>query len=133
MKNNITYKKLSKGFSPTKLKAFYNKTVPGKTLGQCRNIIKRSTIMGAFDKNMLVGIGRVLDDTVYAFITDIIVHPDYRKRGIGSGIIKNLCNDFVKRNIKIVHCSTSKDLIKFYKSAGFKYDPDDITLFLKNY
>jgi len=89
--------------------------------------------MGAFDKNMLVGIGRVLDDTVYAFITDIIVHPDYRKRGIGSGIIKNLCNDFVKRNIKIVHCSTSKDLIKFYKSAGFKYDPDDITLFLKNY
>ena len=79
-----------------------------------------------------MGIGRALDDTVYAFITDVIVHHSYQKRGIGSKIVKSLCDDLIKRNIKIIHCSTDKNLIKFYKSAAdFKYESGDVTLFLK--
>jgi len=132
MKNNIVYKKISKNFPATKLKVFFDEAFPGKTSRQCQNIIKHSTIFGAFDKNKLMGIGRALDDTVYAFITDVIVHHSYQKRGIGSKIVKSLCDDLIKRNIKIIHCSTDKNLIKFYKSAAdFKYESGDVTLFLK--
>ena len=131
----ITYKNLSKKFPAKKLKIFFNKSSPGKTLSQCQNIINHSSvIIGAYDNKRLIGIGRSLDDKVYAFITNIIVNPDYRRKGIGSEIVKVLCDQLIKRNIKIIHCSAEKKLVPFYQSrVEFEYDPDDITLFLKNF
>ena len=109
---SIIYKKLKKTFSAEKLKIFFNESLPGKTLSQCQNIINHSSvIIGAFDKSRLIGIGRSLDDTVYAFITDILVNPEYRGKGIGSEIVKTLCDQLVKRNVKVIHCSTEKKLI----------------------
>ena len=109
--------------------------LPGKTPQQCQKMIKYSSVfIGAFDKNILVGIGRALDDNVYAFITDIIVNPRYRGKGIGAKIVKTLCDQLIKKNVKMIHCSTSKKLAPFYKSvAKFEYNPDDITLYLKNF
>ncbi|MFA5175102.1 MAG: GNAT family N-acetyltransferase [Patescibacteria group bacterium] len=86
----INYKKLSRKFPAKKLKFFFNESSPGKTLSQCQNIIDcSSVIIGAYDNKHLIGIGRSLDDKVYAFITDIIVNPDYRGKGIGSKRIEN--------------------------------------------
>lgn len=104
-------------------------------MSQCQNIIDHSSvIIGAYDSKRLVGIGRSLDDKVYAFITDIIVNPDYRGKSIGSEIVKVLCDRLIKRNVKMIHCSTKKKLVPFYqKAVKFEYDPDDITLFLKNF
>lgn len=132
---SIAYKKLSKNFPAKKLKTFFDESLSGKTLTQCRNIIDFSSIIiGAFDNNRLIGIGRSLDDRVYAFITDIVVNPDYRGRDIGSLIVKTLCDQLLKRKIKIIHCSTVKKLIPFFQSkVKFEYDPDDITLYLKNF
>lgn len=132
MTNDILYKKLPRAFSATRLKNFIDQTLPGKTIKQCQNIIRNSSVIGAFDGNKLVGIGRSLDDTVYSFITDILVHPNYRKKGVGSRIVNELCRYLFKKKIKIIHCSTSKDLVEFYKSVGFTYDSDDVTLYLRN-
>ncbi|MFH0956013.1 MAG: GNAT family N-acetyltransferase [Candidatus Falkowbacteria bacterium] len=133
--SSIAYKKFSKKFPAKKLKSFFDKSSPGKTLSQCQNIIDYSSvIIGAYDKSRLIGIGRSLDDKVYAFITDIIVNHDYRGQGIGSKIVKVLCGQLIKRKVKIIHCSTEKKLVSFYQSkVKFKYNPDDITLFLKNF
>lgn len=131
MNDNVKYKKLPKNFPAVKLKKLIDQTLPGKTLEQCQNIIKHSSIVGAFDGDKLIGIGRALDDTVYSFVTDIMVHPDYRKIGIGTKIVRELCDYLIKKDVKIIHCSTEKDLINFYKSAGFKYHKNDITLYLK--
>jgi len=129
----VTYKKITKKFSAKKLKDFFTESFPGKTLSQCQNIIKHSSvIIGAYDKNHLVGIGRALDDEVYAFITDIIVNPNYRGNNIGTKIVKILCSELKKRKIRVIHCSTEKKLIPFYQGVGFKYNKNDITLFLKN-
>ncbi|MDD2935107.1 MAG: GNAT family N-acetyltransferase [Candidatus Pacebacteria bacterium] len=132
---NITYKKLSRKYPAKKLKIFFNESSPGKTLSQCHNIINHSSvIIGAYSNKRLIGIGRSLDDKVYAFITDIIVNPNYRGKGIGSKIVKALCDQLIKRNVKIIHCSTEKKLVPFYqKAVKFEYNPDDITLFLKNF
>ncbi len=131
----ISYKKLPKKFTAKKLKIFFDQAMPGKTLEQSQAIIKHSSvIIGAFENDALVGIGRALDDTVYAFITDIVVRPSYRKQGIGTEIVKKLCNQLKKRNVKVIHCSTEKNLVKFYQSAErFEYDPDEITLYIKNF
>lgn len=101
---------------------------------QCTNIIDRSTIIGAFDGNELVGIARSLDDSVYGFITDIIVKPEYRGKGIGKVLVKEICSDLKRRDVKIIHCSTEKRLIKFYQSAEkFGYDSNDVNLYCKNF
>lgn len=131
--NNVTYRKIPKNFSPIKLKGLIDQVLPGKTLKQCQNIIKNSFIVGAFDNNKLVGIGRSLDDTVYSFITDVMVLPNYREKGIGTMIVKELCEHLTKKGVRVIHCSTSKDLVEFYKKVGFNYETDDATLYLRNH
>lgn len=130
---NIFYKKLGKNFSKDELKKLFDSSLPGKTLEQCQTLIEKSTIIGAFDENTLIGIGRSLDDGVYAFITDILVDANYRDKGIGTEIVKYVCQDLCTRGIKIIHCSTSKNLIDFYKKSDFEYDENDITMYLKNF
>src|ERR1700674_5415662 len=45
----------------------------------------------AFDDVKLVGFGRTIDDGKYmATIVDMIVHPDYHRRGVGHQIMRNL-------------------------------------------
>ena len=130
----ITYKKLTKRFSADKLKNFFDEALPGKSLGQCENIIKQSAIIGAFDNDKLIGIARSLDDSVYGFITDVIIKPEYRGKGIGSKVVKEICSDLKKKGVKIIHCSTDKKLINFFQSAEkFGYDSNDITLYCKNF
>jgi ribosomal protein S18 acetylase RimI-like enzyme len=130
----IKYKKLTKNFSPRKLKFFYDKSLPGKTLNQCKNVIKKSLIIGAFDGDELVGISRGLDDSVYGFITDVIVRPDYRGRGMGKKITKIICKSLRRRGVKMIHCSTKKGLTNFFKSAEkFENDSNDTTLYCKNF
>ncbi len=130
-----TYKKLSKRFPAKKLKIFFDESSPGKTVQQCRNIIKYSSIIiGAFDGDKLIGIVRAIDDNIYASVMDVIVNPNYRKRGIGKKMVKMLCDELIKKDIKIIFCNTSKKLIPFYKSAAnFKHDPEDVLLHIKNY
>ena len=130
----IKYKKLSKKFPAAKLKRFFDESRPGKTIVQCRNIIKFSSIIiGAFENDKLVGIARSLDDTVYAFIEDVLVAPEYRKRGVGTKIVKMLCEELTNKKIKIISCDTTKKLVPFYKSAAkFKYNPNNVALYIKN-
>ncbi|MCX6796075.1 MAG: GNAT family N-acetyltransferase, partial [Candidatus Falkowbacteria bacterium] len=107
--SKITFKVLSKKISAKKLHGFYQSALPGKTLNQCQDIIKKSSmIVGAFAGEKLIGIGRGLEDSVYAFITDVIVDRKFRKLGIGTKIVKILCEELMKKKIKIIHCSTEK-------------------------
>jgi ribosomal protein S18 acetylase RimI-like enzyme len=131
--SHLTYRKLSSSFPATGLKHLFDVSLPGKTLAQCRQIIKKSTIIGAFEGKTLVGIARSLDDDVYAFLTDVLVNPDYRGRGIGSVLVEKLCVALKAKNIKVVSCETDVPLISFYrKAAGFKYSKGDITMYLFN-
>ncbi len=130
----IKYKKISKRFSTNKLRDFFNEALPGKTLRQCEDIIKKSQIIGAFKENKLIGIVRSLDDGVYGFITDVIVSPKYRKRGIGKKLVRMICQELIHKKIKMIHCSVNKKLVPFFQSAfNFEYDPNETTLYFKNF
>jgi GNAT superfamily N-acetyltransferase len=52
---------------------------------------KSSFVRFAYADGLLVGFGRTVDDgQYYALIADLIVHPDYQNRGIGSRILYEL-------------------------------------------
>ena len=48
--------------------------------------------VSAYKENNLIGSGRVISDGIHhALIVDLIVHPDYQRKGIGSKLLgKNL-------------------------------------------
>ena len=46
-----------------------------------------------FDNDKLIGYGRIIGDkTIFLYIQDIIVIPEYQNKNIGTSIIKNLLN-----------------------------------------
>lgn len=52
---------------------------------------KTSHYVAAFDGSTLIGFGRVISDDIFLFqLSDVMVRPEYRKRGIGLQILKQL-------------------------------------------
>lgn len=52
---------------------------------------KTSHYAAAFDGSKLIGFGRVISDDIFLFqLSDVMVRPEYRKRGIGLQILKQL-------------------------------------------
>lgn len=84
----------------------------------------------AYEENELVGFGRIIGDkTIFLYIQDVMVNPEYQKRGIGTKIIKNILNkveDFrkINPNIKVYLCA-SKNRESFYERFGFVSRPND--------
>lgn len=43
--------------------------------------------------NKTVGMGRTIEDGLYYLIVDVVVHPDYQKKGIGNLLIESIVKD----------------------------------------
>ncbi len=76
--------------------------------------------VACFKDDNLVGYLDVVSDGIDdAYIRDLVVHPDYQRRGIGL----NLLNMVIKRaksdGIKMVNVIFEPRLEKFYKRANF--------------
>ncbi len=76
----------------------------------------------AFDGSNIVGMGRVVGDgAIYFYIQDIIVHKDYRNKGIGGLIMDHILHHLemnVPRNA-FVGLMAAKGTKKFYANHGF--------------
>ncbi len=74
----------------------------------------------------LVGFGRVLSDGIHhALIADLIVHPNFRCRGIGQTILEKLlarCRDSRIRDIQLF---AAKGRSSFYEKRGFRKRDED--------
>lgn len=84
----------------------------------------RDSIFIAMDKNILVGIGTCMInemDKTYAII-NILVHPEYRKQGIGSKLHKQIIDYAKDKNIKNMEATIKERLthgLKFAEERGF--------------
>lgn len=77
-----------------------------------------------YDDNKLIGYGRIIGDkTIFLYIQDIMVVPEYQKKHIGTGIMENLLkqiNEYKKINSNIrVYLGASKCKEPFYEKFGF--------------
>jgi ribosomal protein S18 acetylase RimI-like enzyme len=70
------------------------------------------------ENDKLVGFGRAISDGVLqAAIYDVVVHPDYQKRGIGWQIVERLLPRIAQCNV-ILYASPGKE--NFYSKLGFR-------------
>jgi GNAT superfamily N-acetyltransferase len=82
--------------------------------------------ISAFDKERLVGVGRLLSDgALYALVCDIIVLPGYQGQGIGEVILKMLKDKCRKNGIQRVWLFAAQGRTRFYIRNGFDIRPAD--------
>jgi N-acetylglutamate synthase-like GNAT family acetyltransferase len=83
-------------------------------------IVQSWYVINAYDKENLIGTGRVISDGVInACICGIVVHPSYQKQGIGSEIVRRLVKKCREGNLHIqLFCS--EENIAYYKKLGFE-------------
>jgi len=86
-----------------------------------RGAVNSALVVGAFLKNQnQIGYARVISDkTRFAYILDVYVDEDYRKRGIGQKMIKYILSN---SNLKDVYqwLLITKDAHGVYNKVGFK-------------
>jgi ribosomal protein S18 acetylase RimI-like enzyme len=75
------------------------------------------------DNEQIFGMGRIVGDgAIYFYIQDIVVHPDYQKRGIGHKIM-NLLVEYLNKNAPdkaFVGLFASEGKEPFYEKYNFK-------------
>ena len=78
-------------------------------------------ILASYDVEKLVGIIRAVGDGhSILFIQDILVYPEYQRRGIGTGLIRALLERYPHvYQIELATDNTEKT-VSFYKSLGFR-------------
>ncbi len=72
----------------------------------------------------LIGFGRIISDGVHhALIVDLIIHPDYQGKGIGSKLLDILVRKCKENNIRDIQLFAAKDKFEFYERYGFEKRP----------
>jgi ribosomal protein S18 acetylase RimI-like enzyme len=81
----------------------------------------------AMDGNKVVGFARVVGDlSICFYIQDLIVHPGYQRKGIGSSLMNSVIK-FIKENAAaeaFVGLMAAVDTEPFYELYEFKRRPD---------
>ena len=83
-----------------------------------------------YDGDKLIGYGRLLGDkTIFIYIHDIMVLPEYQGKNIGTGIMNKLLeqiNEYKKVNPNIrTYLGASKGKEGFYEKFGFISRPNE--------
>ena len=83
-----------------------------------------------YDEDKLIGYGRIIGDkTIFLYIHDIMVIPEYQGKRIGSGIMNQLLEkieEYKKVNPNIrTYLGASKGREGFYEKFGFVVRPNE--------
>lgn len=83
-----------------------------------------------YDEEKLIGYGRIIGDkTIFLYIQDIMVIPEYQGKKIGTEIMNKLLekiNEYKKINPDIrTYLGASKGKESFYEKFGFVSRPND--------
>jgi GNAT superfamily N-acetyltransferase len=80
---------------------------------------KSSFVRFAYSNNVLVGFGRTVDDgRYYALIVDLVIHPDFQNKGIGSNILLYLKDSLEDYKFTTLTSAVGKEL--FYEKQAWK-------------
>ncbi len=77
-------------------------------------------VLGAYEEDSLVGIIRAVGDGYsILFIQDILVHPGYQRRGIGTALMKAVLEAYPDAYQTELATDDTEKTAAFYKSLGF--------------
>jgi len=78
-----------------------------------------------YDNIKLIGMGRVISDlAMYGWIHEMIVEPEYQRKGIGTLIIEKILEKLKKDKIPYAGLFCNREKKEFYLKNGFKERPD---------
>jgi GNAT superfamily N-acetyltransferase len=82
------------------------------------NILRRSLAhVGAYERERLIGVVNVAwDGGIHAFTLDTCVHPDFRRRGVATRLVK----ETRQRGAHWLHVDFEAHLAKFHEGCGFR-------------
>lgn len=77
----------------------------------------------------IVGMGRAISDGVSdAYIQDVTVKAEYRKRGIGSQIVQRLVERLNAEGLNWVGLIAENNAYEFYEPLGFQVMPNSVPM-----
>jgi ribosomal protein S18 acetylase RimI-like enzyme len=72
------------------------------------------------EDDQLIGYMSVLSDGISdAFLLDLVVHPQYQRKGLGKRIVKKAITDIKAAGIRCIQVTFNNDLESFYEKCGF--------------
>lgn len=78
-------------------------------------------ILAAHDGGRLVGVIRAVGDGVsILYIQDVIVHPAYQRRGIGTRLLQAMLDCYPDVNQVVLLTDDTEGTRRFYEAAGFR-------------
>lgn len=91
-----------------------------RTLSDLETAIQHSEpVVTAWDGERLIGFARATSDRVYrAVLWDVVIHPEYRGRGLGRTLVKTLLAHPSVQKVERVYLMTSSQQ-GFYERLGF--------------
>ncbi len=96
----------------------------GSDPSSIEKIVKGSYVFAVavdLEKGKAVGMGRAISDGVSdAYIQDVIVLPEYRRRQVGRKIIEAITEHLLKRKIEWIGLVAQSGTPRFYAKAGYK-------------
>jgi GNAT superfamily N-acetyltransferase len=81
-----------------------------------------------------IGMGRVIGDAgLHLYLTDVVVHPAFQRRGVGSAIVAALTAwvDAVPYPNTVVGLIPTPGLVRFYQRHGYKPQQSDSPAMMK--
>ena len=90
--------------------------------GKYQTALEKSFIhYSILEQQELIAFARVISDgAIYALIVDVMVHPAFQTRGVGSRMLEFVLEDLKLAGIKSVNAIFDAKLEKFYESLGFE-------------
>lgn len=80
----------------------------------------------AYDAEQLVGFVRVISDgKLHAFVTEMIVHPEYQGSGIGKQLLNAILKKCLAGGITDIQLFCARGKAAFYLQGGFIPRPED--------
>ncbi len=78
-------------------------------------------------RKILIGFARATSDTSFnATIWDVVIHPQFQKKGLGKILMNQLIKNLRCHDISTITLFADPHVIKFYHNLGFITDPDGV-------
>jgi ribosomal protein S18 acetylase RimI-like enzyme len=82
--------------------------------------------VSVYDEQELIGFGRVMSDGIlHAMIYEMIIRPEYQRKGIGKEVLSLLVTRCQQSNIRDIQLFCAKGKREFYEKYGFLARPED--------
>ncbi len=82
--------------------------------------------VSAYHGSQMVGTGSIISDGIHhALIVNMIVHPDFQNRGIGTKILDLLVTKCKKHRIRDIQLFAAENKFPFYRKYGFMPRPEN--------